>query len=387
MNDGSIRLGVIGAGGFGLFALQHFTQIPGVVLVGMAGTHREAAFAVAQRFGIPDIQDIDALVARPDIDLVYIATPPFLHHLQSMKALAAGKHVICEKPLAVTLEQADEMVALARKNHRLLIANLMQRYNPLFDTVQQLVERRVLGEFLHGFFENYATDEGLPPEHWFWDLSKSGGIFIEHGVHFFDLFAGWLGPGRVVAAQQTPRPGANLLDQVQCTVRYAGGTGVSPVNNRRDAGPTAFVNMYHGFTQPGRMDRQELRLLFERGDVTLEEWVPVRVKIRAVADEKGTRELMDLFPGARLDVTKIYGGPERAARARHKTLDLYQMIDVTYGLETEKMHRYGELLRSMLRDQIQWINNPKHHRKITDANGRDSLALAVEATRLAAAAG
>jgi hypothetical protein len=63
------------------------------------------------------------------------------------------------------------------------------------------------------------------------------------------------------------------------------------------------------------------------------------------------------------------------------------MIDVTYGLETEKMHRYGELLRSMLRDQIQWINNPKHHRKITDANGRDSLALAVEATRLAAAAG
>jgi predicted dehydrogenase len=371
MNDGSIRLGVIGAGGFGLFALQHFTQIPGVVLVGMAGTHREAAFAVAQRFGIPDIQDIDALVARPDIDLVYIATPPFLHHLQSMKALAAGKHVICEKPLAVTLEQADEMVALARKNHRLLIANLMQRYNPLFDTVQQLVERRVLGEFLHGFFENYATDEGLPPEHWFWDLSKSGGIFIEHGVHFFDLFAGWLGPGRVVAAQQTFRPGSKFVDQVQCTVQYRDG----------------LVNMYHGFTQPGRMDRQELRLLFERGDVTLEEWVPVRVKIRAVADEKGTRELMDLFPGARLDVTKIYGGPERAARARHKTLDLYQMIDVTYGLETEKMHRYGELLRSMLRDQIQWINNPKHHRKITDANGRDSLALAVEATRLAAAAG
>jgi predicted dehydrogenase len=368
MLNENIHLGVIGAGGFGLFALQHFTQIPGVVLVGMAGTHREAAFAVAQRFGIPDIQDVDALLARPDIDLVYIATPPFLHHPQAMKALAAGKHVICEKPLAITLAQADEMIALAQKKQCLLIANLMQRYNPLFDAVQQLVERKPLGEFLHGYFENYATDEGLPPEHWFWDASKSGGIFIEHGVHFFDLFAGWLGAGRVVAAQQASRPGSNFVDQVQCTARYRDGV---------------LVNMYHGFTQPGRMDRQEIRLLFERGDVTLEEWVPVRVKIHAVADEKSTRELMELFPGARLDVTKIYGGPERAARARHEALDLYQMIEMTFGLETLKMHRYGELLRSMLRDQIQWIKNRAHRRKITDANGRDSLAQAVEATRLA----
>jgi hypothetical protein len=141
--------------------------------------------------------------------------------------------------------------------------------------------------------------------------------------------------------------------------------------------------MYHGFTQPGRMDRQEIRLLFERGDVTLEEWVPVRIKIHAVADEKSTRELMELFPGARLDVTKWYTGHERAARGRHKNLDLYQMIEISYGLENQKMHRYGELLRSMLRDQIQWIKNPAHRRKITDANGRDSLNQAVEAIRLA----
>src|SRR6185369_9126146 len=108
-------IGVIGAGGFGLFALQHYTQIPGVELVGMAGTHREAAFAMAQRFGIPDIQDVDTLLARSDIDLIYIATPPFLHYPQSRQALLAGKHVICEKPLAMTVEQADEMIGLAHK--------------------------------------------------------------------------------------------------------------------------------------------------------------------------------------------------------------------------------------------------------------------------------
>jgi predicted dehydrogenase len=368
MKTGAIRMGVIGAGGFGLFALQQYTQIPGVELVGMAGTHREAAFAVAQRFGIPDIQDVDALLARQDIDLIYIATPPFLHYSQALKSLQAGKHVICEKPLAMDLPQADEMIATAHKNHLVLIANLMQRYNSLFDTVKELIQSKVLGEFLHGYFENYASDEGLPPEHWFWDRARSGGIFVEHGVHFFDLFSGWLGSGQIVAAQRTLRPGTSLEDQVNCTVRYGDG---------------ALVNFYHGFTQPSRMDRQEFRLLFERGDVKLEEWVPVRARIHAVSDEKTTRELMDLFPGARLDVTKVYGGKERSSFGRHKPLDLYQMIELNYGLAEEKMHRYGELLRAMLRDQIRWIYDRDHVRKLTEQNGRDSLALAVEANRLA----
>ena len=101
MSEETIRLGVIGCGGFGLFALQHCAQVPGVQLAGMAGTHREAAQAAAKRFGIPDILEVEALVQRPDIDLVYIATPPFLHHPQALLAMRAGKHVICEKPLAI----------------------------------------------------------------------------------------------------------------------------------------------------------------------------------------------------------------------------------------------------------------------------------------------
>src|SRR5271165_4149680 len=133
-----IRLGVIGCGGFGLYALQQFAQVPGVTLAGMAGTHREAAHAAAKRFGIPDIQDVGAMLARDDIDLVYIATPPFLHHPQAMAALRAGKHVICEKPLAMSVAQADEMIAEAHQRDRLLVANLMQRYNPVYEAVKRL---------------------------------------------------------------------------------------------------------------------------------------------------------------------------------------------------------------------------------------------------------
>ena len=92
---------------------------------------------MAQRFGIPDLQDIDALLARREINLIYIATPPFLHHPQVMRALEAGKRVICEKPLALDLRQADQMIDLAKARHLLVVANLMQRYNPLYDQVQR----------------------------------------------------------------------------------------------------------------------------------------------------------------------------------------------------------------------------------------------------------
>lgn len=370
MEQGDIRIGVIGCGGFGLYALQQFSQVPGVRLAAMAGTSREASIAAAKRFGVPDIEDVDTLVNRDDLDLVYIATPPFLHHPQAMQALRAGKHVICEKPLAMTVAQADEMLAEARRRDRLLTANLMQRYNPVSDAVGRLISEKVLGEPIHAFFENYASDENLGPNHWFWDRSKSGGIFIEHGVHFFDLFEGWLGKGEVVAAQAGIRPGSAppIEEQVQCTMRYAN---------------DVLVNYYHGFHQPGRMDRQEMRLVFERGDVSLFGWIPTLVKVHAVADEAQTRALCDLFPGARLDSTATYAPKDRACSARHKTLDVYQTLELTWGEGVVKSHRYGELLRAVMADQAAWIRDRSHLRRITETNGRDSLAIACEADRLA----
>jgi predicted dehydrogenase len=368
MDDGMIRLGGVGVGGFGLFALQQFTQVPGVEFVAMAGTHRPAALAAAARFGAENVEDVGELLRRPDVNMVYIATPPFLHHAQAKAALEAGKHVIVEKPLALTVGQADELVALSRQQDRLLVANLMQRYNPLFGAVARLVQGRVLGEVLHGFFENYASDENLSAEHWFWDRSKSGGIFIEHGVHFFDLFAGWLGPGRVEAAQVGVRPGTAIEEQVDCTVRY---------------GDTALVSFYHGFHQTGRMDRQEFRLVFERGDITLYDWVPTRARIHALVDEAQTRELGNLFPNARLDVVAAYSGKDRICRGRGKEFDAYQMIDLSSGDGQAKLPLYSRLLRSLMEDQVAWIRDRNHKRVVTEENGRDSLATACEADALA----
>ncbi|MFO0960707.1 MAG: Gfo/Idh/MocA family oxidoreductase [Isosphaeraceae bacterium] len=367
-DDGEIGLGVLGCGGFGLFAVQQFVQVPGVKLVGMAGTHRPASLAAAARFGVENQDDLDAFFARGDIDLVYIATPPFLHHPQAKAALLAGKHVIVEKPLTMDVAQADELIGIARDRDLLVIANLMQRYNPLFGMVRRLVDCKLLGEALYGSFLNCASDENLPAEHWFWDRSRSGGIFIEHGVHFFDLFNGWFGPGRVVASQTVARPGTSIEEQVHCTARY---------------GESALVDFDHGFHQAGRMDRQELRIVFERGDLALFDWVPTRARIHALADERQTRELCEIFPGARIDVEASYGGADRSTRGRGKSIEASQRIDLSYGDGQPKSPLYCRLLRDMMADQAAWIRDRSHRRVVTEVNGRDSLAMACEADALA----
>ncbi|UFH55159.1 Gfo/Idh/MocA family protein [Spirosoma sp. KNUC1025] len=371
--DHTIGLGVIGMGGFGLFAVQQFLQIPNTRLVAIAGSKREEAITTAKRFGAEQLGSLEELVNHPDVDLVYIATPPFLHYQQAMLALNAGKHVICEKPLATDPEQGREMIETARQKGLLMVTNLMQRYNPMFARIKHLIDKKLLGEFLHGYFENYAGDEGLSPEHWFWDRNKSGGIFIEHGVHFFDMFAGWLGDGTVKAAQVVKRPDSNdIEDQVQATVEYG-----------NDETGRKLVNFYHGFTQTGRMDRQEMRLLFERGDITLYEWVPTRMVMRCVVDEETTRALLDLFPAAQLNVTANIGGKDRTLRGRHKEFDAYQQIELRFGFGDEKQHIYSEILRLMFRDQISAIHYPGTHRIIREENGLESLQTAVIANELA----
>jgi predicted dehydrogenase len=368
MSADAVGIGILGFGGFAMFAAQQFAQVPGAVLRCIAGTHREASLACAARFGLADVQRAEVMFAMPDVQLVYIATPPFLHHAQARDALRAGKHVIVEKPLAVTMEQADELVAIARDKRLLLVTNLMQRYNPLFGQIKDVVDTKVLGDVLHGTFENYASDEGLSPDHWFWDRAKSGGIFIEHGVHFFDMFAGWLGSGIVESAGRVMRPGSAIEEQVYCTARY----GDVP------------VTFYHGFTQAGRMDRQELRLLFERGDVTLREWIPTQAVVRTALDEASTRALAAIFPGARIDVESLYAPSERAVRARHKTYETYQRFTLT-SAPTPKMTVYGDLLRAMLADQLAFIDEPSRLRVITEDNGRESLRMSTQASALAAA--
>jgi predicted dehydrogenase len=369
-NENSIGLGVIGFGGFALFAIQHVTQIQGIKLVGYSSTHKEAAEAAAKRFGARYFHTVEEMLDSPEIDLVYIATPPFLHYEHSMQSLKAGKHVICEKPLTINMDEAKRMIALAKEKELVMAVNLMQRYNPVYQMTAKLIASGILGEPLHLFFENYASDEFLPAEHWFWDKSKSGGIFIEHGVHFFDMFDGWLGKGKITSAQSVHRPFTDFEEQVQCQAIYD---------------DSILANFFHSFTQPSRLDRQELRILFEKAEMTLYEWIPYKLRINGVANEEDTKKLMDIFPGSVLNIEAFYMDYHRKMSHRHKQDNIYQSFSLNYGFDKKKMFIYGDIVKALFQDQVDYIRDKSHKRIITEENGLNSLAYACSADNLASA--
>ncbi len=360
--------GLVGCGGFGIFCLEQYAPMHSLERVAVADADPQRAQETATRFGLAACS-VDELLSRSDVDLVHVATPPFTHRELVEKALGAGKHVLCEKPLATNVEDARAMVDLACASGLVLAVNLIMRYNPLCEAVKTIVDERLLGEPLHGYFENYAKDEPLPAGHWFWDEDKSGGIFVEHGVHFFDLFAWWLGEGTATAAEQVVRPGAGFVDQVSCTAVYGG----LPVP----------VNFYHGFTQATRMDRQEMRLLFERGSVTLDEWVPTRARVDALLDAKTLRRIHALAPGPEPEALEVYAGDDRRCRGRHKEIEVDGRYSIVLESGADKMGLYGHVLRTLMADQLAAVDNPNHARRVDESNGLISLEMAAAARRLA----
>jgi predicted dehydrogenase len=385
VSESELRIGIVGAGGFAAFAARSFQKVKGVSIVATADSNALSASTLADAYAARAYSDYELLLKDTKVDVVYIATPPALHSGQSKAALLAGKHVICEKPAALTVHEAEELVALARDCRLLYVVNLMQRYNPLCQWVRRMVGENALGDFTHGFFENYASDENISPEHWFWDDSISGGIFIEHGVHFFDLFASWLGHGDLVYSARWKRPAVdgNIYDRVQAIVNYGKGP----------------VSYYHGFDQPKILDRQEIRLQFERGDITLHGWVPVRIKITGLFKNEEIAKLEQRFPGcaiATLESGHSNHSPSRplesketpvtdalSARGRFKNIAFDHLITLEYGRDSDKMRIYEQLLQSLIRNQWDWILDNSVDRAVDGQNAVESLRIAELAATLA----
>ena len=361
-----VRLGVVGLGGFARFALQHFLQVPGADLVCVGGTSSDEAKHCAERYGAPVLESASAAMRHPDVDWVYINTPPFLHADQAREALQNGKHVLVEKPLATRLEDARELLDLAESKGLRLVTNLMQRYNPVVDTIRTILQQRLLGEPLFFSVTNHAVDEGLPPDHWFWDETKSGGIFVEHGVHFFDLAAHWFGPGEVQTAGRQCRRGDGAEDQVWCDAVH---------------GQTV-ARFYHGFNQSGRTESQRWEIVCERGQMTMEGWIPLGVQLTAIVTEAQMRTLAELPGVVRHRTLEQYPADQRSVRAHGKMHDVFQKVRMQIDPGVEKAELYGDLLVRLFAEQTDSQTAPR----ILDANGGyDSLAMAVAASKLARA--
>ena len=120
-----VNIGIVGTGSFAQFASAAFLRTGMVKMVAFMDVDSESASGMAGKFQAASYSVFEEFLNDVNIELVYISTPPSSHYEQSKSALLAGKHVICEKPAALKLEEAEELVLLASKLGLLYIVNLM----------------------------------------------------------------------------------------------------------------------------------------------------------------------------------------------------------------------------------------------------------------------
>ena len=363
-----LGLGLIGCGAFGLFCLDAYSKLDCVKIAAVADVRTEVAESFGQDFSVPAYGDPRELIADDSVQIVHIATPPSSHHELVIAAARGGKHILCEKPLAMNLAEADEMLAAVAGGGTIAPVNFVLRYNMVTRALKRIIDSGLMGSVLTARLTNNASDSALTPAHWFWDKAVSGGIFVEHGVHFFDFYNCLLGAGNVIDAHTEIRGGTTQEDRVMCTVRH-------------DCG--AVVNHYHGFDQPAMMDRTTHHIVCELGDIRIAGWIPLELTVDAVVDDSGREQLLDICPGAQIDVVGRFGPDVGTLPSRGVRRKVSQRIGLRYVPQADKQSVYADSVRDLLVDQVAYIRDKTHRREIDESNGRDALALAEQACELA----
>lgn len=204
----ALGIGVVGAGGIAgahLRTIQNEGAALGVRAVAISDINQEQAKARAETFDIPAVYtDYEALINDPRVDAVLVCTPNFLHAPVTLAALAANKHVLCEKPMANSVEEAEAMVQTARQNGRILMIGQHYRYTPEVRALKALIDQGAFGR-VYMVKTGWLRRKGIPGwGSWFTQKDKAGGgCLIDIGVHMLDVAWYLMGspkPTRVMGA-------------------------------------------------------------------------------------------------------------------------------------------------------------------------------------------
>ena len=224
-----VRCGLIGYGLFGAHHARALQQAPHAELVAIAVPSEKSQSAARKAF--PKVKvcgDYRELLAHEDIELVDIVVPNHLHFEVAEAALAAGKNVLLEKPMALHTDHCDRLVELARSQHRLLAINHELRLSSLWGGVRELIDRGAIGRVQHVLIELSRFPYRYGSEGWRYDIDRVGNWILEEPIHFFDLARWYLeGSGDPVSvyarANSRHADQPELRDNFSCIVDFEDG--------------------------------------------------------------------------------------------------------------------------------------------------------------------
>lgn len=242
-----MRVVMVGAGRAGSVHAQNLTDYtPDAEVVAVVDGETERAKALAGRLGAEGSHTtLEEALEEGDFDAVVISTPTFTHKELAVRAAETGKHVFCEKPMALTVEECDEMIKAAGQAGVVLQIGFMRRFQPEFVEARRRIAAGDVGEPM--VIKSLTRGPGLPPS-WAWEIEKSNGMLAEVNSHDFDCVR-WLVGSDIerVYAETANKKGAsrgvaaaNFYDNAVVALRFACGAigsidGTCPADYGYDA--------------------------------------------------------------------------------------------------------------------------------------------------------
>ena len=233
MSASTVRVGLLAYGAIGDEHNKAVLATPGMTLTAVCDTNAErleAALLISPE--AKTFADANDMLASGEIDLVVVSTPPNSHYVWAKKALSQGIHVVLEKPMALTTEQCDELMALAKTSELLLVVYQNRRFDLDFLTMKHLIDSGEIGDVFH--YESFVGGYSKPCSYWHSDAEVSGGAIFDWGSHFIDQILA------IVPSQVSHVSGLNQkrvwdhvtnADHAQVTINFADGVMATFVNS------------------------------------------------------------------------------------------------------------------------------------------------------------
>jgi myo-inositol 2-dehydrogenase/D-chiro-inositol 1-dehydrogenase len=216
-----MRVGLVGFGAWGRHHARAIAGAPNATLAAIASTSADAARDWPQA---QVVRDWRALVDNPAIEAVIVAAPNHLHAPIALATLAAGKHVLLEKPMALTLAECDALVAATRTSRGVLTVGHELRVSTQWGRIGALIDAGAIGRPQHAHIQLFRFPYRTGTDGWRYDLDRVGSWILEETVHHFDLALWWLrasGPPVSLRADTLDDP--RTPRALSATLRFADG--------------------------------------------------------------------------------------------------------------------------------------------------------------------
>ena len=228
MNQKHFGIGIIGAGLIShihALAIQHINNAS---IKGVFNINKDKADAFALKYNCTSYDNLDEMLAQPDIDIVCICTPSGIHLDPAIKSIEAGKHCLIEKPLEVTLEKCDKIIEAAKKKGVKVGVIFPSRFYESSMQLKKTIEEKRFGDMVLGdaYVKWYRSPEYYASAAWrgTWELD-GGGAMMNQGIHSVDLLQWYMGPVESVQSfsANVRHKGIEVEDTIVSVVKFANG--------------------------------------------------------------------------------------------------------------------------------------------------------------------